>query len=233
MKAEEYFEGDTNEKSVMSKKLEKEGLEEKKISNNKVKVSNSEEANQNRGDTTRELKSTEEVNQNRGDTTRELRSTEECDADNKIVLQLKENINNVSNNTTIKNNNTLTKGENQVYNNFISEAGGINAHMEKSHVTTVKKANFITYSDLMQLSADDIEFEKRTFMMCLKDSLIQKHPVVSFIFKRSLKDPAFLRFYKLIFKASMFFGFEALIFTEYYIERRLETPFSVSFLLNL
>jgi hypothetical protein len=74
-------------------------------------------------------------------------------------------------------------------------------------------------------------YDKRSSYNYFIDCLTIEHSIMGLIYKTSLKDPTFLRLLKLIFSINLQLGFNALLFTDYYIDRRQEI-YSVLFLLT-
>jgi hypothetical protein len=162
------------------------------------------------------------------ETSRELKPDE---VGKNNILQLKDNnieletiqINENDCNMEIRN--TNKEGEEKIkikYNNFT----------EKADVAkTDKKINalkLISLEDYEKLDYENLYYDKRTFFVTYKDSLIEEHSLFSLIFKRSLMEPFFIRLIKFTFEMSMTFALSAMLFTDKYIEARINNQKSVS-----
>jgi hypothetical protein len=153
------------------------------------------------------------------DTTRELKENNIDIKENKDILQLKENAD--GNETkTIKNTNVKV-------NNFI-ELDVKTCKEEKEKSRNLAKPKIISFEDYRALDPDDLDYDRRTFMQCFKDLLIENHSIISLLFKRSLFEPCFMRYMKLLFELNMQFAFCAMLFTDSYIEKRLTRQITVN-----
>jgi hypothetical protein len=87
---------------------------------------------------------------------------------------------------------------------------------------------YISLADYQALGfINSCKYDKRTHFQFFKDRLILKHTVISLIFKRSLKDPLAIRLQKLIFSISMQFAINAMMYSDSYIDSRLNNSSSV------
>jgi hypothetical protein len=133
----------------------------------------------------------------------------------------------------------LNKENNQeiIYNNRLNIIG-INNFMEidtnkGSDAKRYKgKQKIISYVDYKKLDAEELFYDQRTFTKFLKDNLIYSHPIISLFFKKSLTEPAFIRFIKLLFETNMQFCIGAMLFTDSYIEKRLKSQIKVNNIFN-
>jgi hypothetical protein len=116
-----------------------------------------------------------------------------------------------------------------VLNNFHNgELVGKPKHINGAMMYNGKR--IITIADYESLEPIDLlKFDKRTSFEFLKDLLVLDHALLTFLFKRSFKDPFFLRLIKLTFSLSLQFGINAMLFTDQYIESRAEAA-SVSYI---
>jgi hypothetical protein len=154
------------------------------------------------------------------DTTRELKEINIDIKENKDFLQLKEN--------AVGGENKTTKNTNDVkVNNFI-EMDVKTCKEEKEKSRNLAKTKIISFEDYRALDPDDLDYDRRTFMQCFKDLLIENHSIISLLFKRSLFEPCFMRYMKLLFELNMQFAFCAMLFTDSYIEKRLTRQITVN-----
>jgi hypothetical protein len=151
------------------------------------------------------------------ETTRELK--EVVNIDNKDILILQGNNNDV-------NDNAINNEHNEIkINNFITES----VKVTPSPVTEKK---LITIKDYEELECEELYLDERNFMTMLKDLLVLDHSLISLVYKRSLFDPAFIRLNQFAFECSLQFCFNALLFTDSYIDQRATSPNRVTILLN-
>jgi hypothetical protein len=87
--------------------------------------------------------------------------------------------------------------------------------------TKEKLCNKISIPDYEELSPEMLlKHDNRTTMTYLKDMIVVEHSVLSLIFRKSLKDPLFLRMWMLVYSLSMQFAFNALVYTDDIIDKR-------------
>jgi hypothetical protein len=147
------------------------------------------------------------------ETTRELKAEVE-NIENKNNLALKENKGQVQEQVIENINNCQV-------NNFIVLTNKEEKIDDKQNTTHNPKFHIITIKDYETLEPDQLYFDKRSFMVMLKDSLVFDHALISLFFKRSLVDPAFLRLIKFVFELSLQLAFNALFYTDGNIENLL------------
>jgi hypothetical protein len=131
----------------------------------------------------------------------ELATSDECRGDNNQanVLQLRENVNSERNEL------------------HLQSLGSKTINTEQTKIKS--KSNQISIPDYESLTPMDLLiYDKRSNFKYLTDILILEHPIISVILKRSLKDPLFLRLFKLLFSLSIVFGMNALTYTDSYID---------------
>jgi hypothetical protein len=165
--------------------------------------------------------------ENQRETTRVLNNENDiCDGEKNTTLQLKEN---KDNNTPTQ---TLKVNENLKVNNFIENCASDKHVEDNNEPKSPEKSKLISYEDYKLLEIYDLFLDKRSFIQCLKDLLIQNHSLISCIFKRSLLEPSFVRFIKLHFELNLQFAFCAVLFSDSFIEHRLNNPIGVINLLT-
>jgi hypothetical protein len=78
----------------------------------------------------------------------------------------------------------------------------------------------ITLEDYEALNyIDSLKHDKRTNLKFFKDKLFVEHSLFSLIFKKSLKDPIYLRMLKTVFTLSLQFAFNAILITDNFIDQ--------------
>jgi hypothetical protein len=78
-----------------------------------------------------------------------------------------------------------------------------------------------TLRDIDNLKAvDRIKYDKRSFYKYMRDILIDTHPILNLIFKRSLKDPVDIRVLFIFTSFNLTFAVNALLFSDGYIDQR-------------
>jgi hypothetical protein len=122
-----------------------------------------------------------------------------------------------------------TNGNNNVkiFNNFIDNTKVGPTVIQRTPNTNVTMRDYESLTLQERLANDN-----RTFTRYLWDSLVRRNIVISIIFKHSILDPTHLRIAKLIFSLSLIFGFNALLYTDNYIEYRAVNQARVSFILT-
>jgi hypothetical protein len=92
-----------------------------------------------------------------------------------------------------------------------------------------KLDNMMSIPDYEELSPKELlKYDNRTTKAYLIDMLIVEHSILSLVFRKSLKDPLFLRVLMLVFSLSMQFAFNALVYTDDVIDQRLLDKQNVS-----
>jgi hypothetical protein len=159
--------------------------------------------------------------------------------DSKQLLKLKQNENDLDevNKTvgdaggSVPDSKGTEDGDVQIVNNFVDKrteqtidnVQGDELHGSISQVNRRNSKIFteITMRDYESLTLEEmIVYDKRSFMAYLKHSIIRHNLVFSIILKHSMLDPIYVRIAKLIFSISLIFGTNAMLFDEYYIDRR-------------
>jgi hypothetical protein len=126
-------------------------------------------------------------------------------------LKLKENNNEITENEIVHNTNKTNNNE-----IIITTHNSITTH---NNITT-QVNEFKTLPDYEQLTPTELHiYDKRPIMTYLKDMLILDHPFLSLLFKRSLKDPSFIRMLRLVFSLSMQFAVSAMLYTDNLIDQ--------------
>jgi hypothetical protein len=174
-------------------------------------------------------------NNSQKETSRELKHNIIIENNN---LQLKENnkeaeftiVNNTDNinKESEKGNEMITmpneKGnEMKQVNNFMEVSNQLKA--PKNHLES--KPNTISQKDYESLAPEDLFYDKRTSGKVYTDLLIQEHSLISLVFKRSLFNPLFIRLVRFVLEINLHFGFNAMLFSDRFIEARITNPNSV------
>jgi hypothetical protein len=164
--------------------------------------------------TTRELKEDEHPTENnieRGESRKEthklkeVNELEDINMDNKLVI--KENKPAPSNDIILRD-------------NFVDN----NSKKTSSTTLTPKeeKLNIITIKDYLALEFKYVPtYDLRTAMVYIKDEVNNKHRLLSVLQKHSIMDPVIIRSTKLMFYLSSSLASSALLFTDGYIEDRI------------
>jgi hypothetical protein len=152
-----------------------------------------------------DLKETEkdeqQVNQ---ETSRELKVVE----NNKDVLQLKDN--------------EVPSSEVEVNNYIVPENSPDKADIILDNKNKQEKniTKIITLEDYEALNyIDSLKHDKRSNLNFFKDKLFVEHSLFSLIFKKSLKDPIYLRMSKTVFTLSLQFASNAILITDNFIDQ--------------
>jgi hypothetical protein len=141
---------------------------------------------------------------------------------NKIEIN-KDEVLQLNNNREICNDiETEIKTNNFVIQNNDKEVNQLNS---PNTINIGKIEKIITLSDYDSLSPQDLlKYDKRTNMTFLKDTLISEHSLLSLLFQKSLKNPAFIRLLRLVFSLNIQNAFNALLITDDYIDQRANDP---------
>jgi hypothetical protein len=92
----------------------------------------------------------------------------------------------------------------------------------------------ITIPDYSELSPiEQLKHDKRSTLTYLKDLMICEHTILSLVFRKSLKDPLFIRVLQMVFSFSMQFGINAMLYTDNVIDDRQSKLADVNIYLNL
>jgi hypothetical protein len=78
-----------------------------------------------------------------------------------------------------------------------------------------------TIPDYNELSpVEQLKHDNRSSLPYLKDLMICEHTILSLVFRKSLKDPLFIRVLQMVFSFSMQFGINAMLYTDNVIDDR-------------
>jgi hypothetical protein len=155
-----------------------------------------------------------------------LKDTEDCQRDS--TRELKIEVTTKENKLQLKDNNFARENIPKV-NNFIGiEINNIKDKDKEEEKKTPLKPKIISYCDYSLLKPNELFLDQRTFIQCIKDILIQKHSLISCLFKKSLLEPSFVRYIKLHFELNLQFAFSAVLFSDSYIEKRLTHQITVN-----
>ena len=118
-----------------------------------------------------------------------------------------------------------------VYNPNITneESSDVSVNNEENKEDLIKKL-FMAYPnrepclhDYSLLEPQEtLKYDKRGFWRYILDSLISEHPVVS-LFKKSIFNPFFIRITFFIYSVVIGFGFNAMLYTDEYIDQKADT----------
>jgi hypothetical protein len=147
------------------------------------------------------------------ETSRELNKTEINKDD---VLQLNNNA------EVCKDKETETQTNNFMIPSNDKEVNQLNLHNTNNIEKSEKIISLSDYNSL--LPQDLLKYDKRTNMTFLKDILISEHSLLSLLFQKSLKNPAFIRLLRLVFSLNIQFAFNALLITDDYIDQIANNP---------
>ena len=130
-----------------------------------------------------------------------------------------------------KHDNIIIKSEqNQLYNNFheLDESKSIlklypNIYERfPDHQPTIR--------DYLELSSKEaVNCDKRSFKQIFLFYLVERHVIIKLIYKVSTLLPTWIRFLLLFLNIQIIFGLNAVFFTDYYIQKRVEDESSVNF----
>jgi hypothetical protein len=130
-----------------------------------------------------------------------------------VILQLRENKDPIT-----------TERENININNVDNE----DARVTKSDIIAVTK-ELITIPDYEELSPNELlKLDKRSTLTYLKDLMILDHTILSLVFRKSLKEPLFIRVLQMVFSFSMQFAINAMLYTDDVIDQRQSKLANVS-----
>src|SRR5690606_23274877 len=114
------------------------------------------------------------------------------------------------------------------HNNFVISNANTSLNLKTINQDTNVYTNEITIKDYENLSAKEtILYDKRPFFKYIKDELIRSHKLVGIMFKRSLLTPHYITISKLVFELSLQFALNAILFSDYYIDERVNQPLRV------
>jgi hypothetical protein len=114
-----------------------------------------------------------------------------------------------------------------VQNNFINEEDQV-YEVQPEVCDGLAQQVKVTLHDYKSLKVKDFQYDKRSFLVYLRDELIVHHRLLSIVFKRSLISPIYLRLNKLIFELSMTFALSAMLFNDTLIDNRAEDSQNVT-----
>jgi hypothetical protein len=163
--------------------------------------------------------SLEKESQNNDENTRNKETSRELtpvQTNTANVLQLKDNgeISN-DNQVGIQNNNFIIPDD-------VKETNVIYLHNTNNVEKTEKIISLLDYDALSP--QDLLKYDNRTNSTFLKDTLTTEHSLLSLLFQKSLKNPAFIRLLQLVFSLSIQFAFNALLITDDDIDQRTNNP---------
>jgi hypothetical protein len=114
-----------------------------------------------------------------------------------------------------------------ITNNYIHTDKGVTIYEGVIPKTNIGRV--VSLRDYESLEDGDmLLYDKRTIVTLIKDNLVSKHILLSLIFKSSLQEPLFIRFFDLIFTLSIQAGTNALLFSDKYIDSRNHSPTNVN-----
>jgi hypothetical protein len=146
-------------------------------------------------------KGEQQVNQ---ETSRELKVVE----NNKDVLALKDN---EVPSSQVEVNNYIVPENSPDNHDIIVD----NKNQQEKNITKI-----ITLEDYEALDyIDSIKHDKRSNLKFFKDKLFVEHSLFSLIFKKSLKDPVYLRMLQTVFTLSLQFASNAILITDNFIDQ--------------
>jgi hypothetical protein len=97
-----------------------------------------------------------------------------------------------------------------------------------------QNGKIITIRDYVELEPiNALKYDNRTNFALFKDNLSTEHSLFSLLFKKSLRDPIYLRLAKLIFTLSMQFTFNAMLITDNDIDANTNDPSRVIIIFNI
>jgi hypothetical protein len=173
------------------------------LENEKAKKNEKEERNEN------EIQNGN--NNEHKDTSRELKSMET----NINVLNLRDN----------EANYTQVNDAHQV-NNFVGTQVKHDISIDNKAKKDEKIVSLLDYETLSHHEL--LKYDKRTTFSFFKDVLITEHSLFTLLFKRSLKDPTFIKLLQLVFTLSMQFGLNAMLITNATIDQNANQPNQVT-----
>jgi hypothetical protein len=137
------------------------------------------------------------------------------------IQNISNGIDNRNEHLKLKENQNETSRENEIVynnNNRVNDKRAVTCQDNKKLRNQINEKK--TVSDYEQLNGiDSYIYDKRPIITYLKTRLILDHPILSLIFKKSLKDPFFIRFFKLIFSLNMLFGVTVILYTDDLIDQ--------------
>jgi membrane-associated HD superfamily phosphohydrolase len=172
----------------------------------------------------KELVSENDNNDKHKDTSRELNPTELNNNNN--VMQLKEN--ELAAGADVDKD--IKKNNNFIAQQTLEEGNSNNVKISNTNVTQVER--IITRQDYESLNPEDlVKYDKRSNLKFFTHIFIAEHSLMSVLFKKSLKEPIFIRFLKLIFSLSLQFFFIAVLITDADIDKRANNNVLVKLIL--
>jgi hypothetical protein len=105
---------------------------------------------------------------------------------------------------------------------------------QRVEISTQLSGNTVSIPDYEELTPKQLlKHDTRTTWAYLKDLIIVEHQVVSLVFRKSIKEPLFIRAWMLVFSLSMQFAFNALMYTDDVIDKRQADKKDVFLYINL
>jgi hypothetical protein len=139
--------------------------------------------------------------------------------------------NNNTINDAVNNTNKLVDDEKndevKIYNNFLDHKSSditnnnTDGQATQSGFGVFRMAKEVTMMDIESLGHDErFMYDRRTLSQYLWDSLTRRNIVLSIVFKYSVIDPSHIRVAKIVFAITLIFGFNAILFEDYYMDQR-------------
>jgi hypothetical protein len=129
-----------------------------------------------------------------------------------------------------------------IHNNFVDQQVNTSRELKPTGTnyftnlnTTIREpTNTITMRDYEELTLEErLVYDNRSFGKFMWDSMVRSNQLISLFVKNSVIDPILIRIVKLILGFSLMFGFNAILFTESYIEARAFGSYTFSFMAAL
>jgi hypothetical protein len=123
-----------------------------------------------------------------------------------------------------KNENILELRENKISANSGTQDvnmnnNGVTPDANENLPSSIIQTRRISLPDYSALSIQKlIKYDKRSNIAYFKDLIIMNHPMVSLFFKISIKEPVYLRLYKLKFYLNMLITINSMLYTDDYID---------------
>jgi hypothetical protein len=124
-----------------------------------------------------------------------------------------------------------------INNNFVNSTNNniinpLDSAHEKAAIEEAIKNSLISVHDYDKLKAEEaLKHDKRSFGRFFSDMISQHHTLLSIFMKLSIIDPVYIRIFKFFAICHMIYGFNAIMYTDDYIEL-LATNQTVKFILN-
>jgi hypothetical protein len=141
-----------------------------------------------------------------------------------------------NNNNIVMNNNFLSGGGEENTNN-VNTGDQLNTGADRKDIEERIKNTTITLNDYDRLKAKEaVYFDRRSFMKYFRDEMIRNHSLLGVFIKFSIVNPSYIRVFKLFVMFNMIYGFNAIVYTDDYIDllaenqtvKFIKTRFSIS-----